>query len=139
MPEIIQQGLWDDSTAGKVLIGSCCQECGAKAFPCRKICSKCSSEKQTQAPMARRGKVLSFTRILIDIPAVDESPYLVGYVLLDDGISIPARLKSFDNNLDVGSAVVFEVGVTGKTAAGEPITGYYFRPERGGEEACQER
>ncbi len=89
--------------------------------------------------MARRGKVLSYTRICIDVPAVDEAPYLVGYVLLDDGISVPARLKYFDVNPDVGSAVVFEVGVTGKTAAGEAITGYYFRPERGGEEACQER
>ena len=134
MPEMIQQGLWTDSTDGKTLLGSCCRDCGAKAFPPRRVCPKCCSKEQGEIPLSRHGKVFSYTCISIKTPAVEEAPYLVGYVLLDDGITVPARLKYFNDDLDVGSRAVLEIGVTGKTAAGKALSGYYFRPEQGGEE-----
>ncbi len=89
--------------------------------------------------MSRQGKVFSYTRIFIDTPVVDEFPYLVAYVLLDDGITVPARLKHFEGSPDVGTPVELEVGVTGRTAAGEEIEGYYFRPEKGGDGSWQEK
>ncbi len=139
MAEILQQGLWGKTAEGDTLLGSCCSNCGVKAFPHRKVCPRCCSEQQTQIPLSRRGKIYSYTRIFIEMPAMDEAHYLVGYVLLEDGITVPARLRYFDDNPEIGTTVVLETGITGKNAVGEGITGYYFRPEKGGEECCRNK
>lgn len=128
MPKLIQEGLWQEDQGVPSLIGSHCPRCGGKFFPVRKVCPHCFAEDIPEISLARRGKVYSFTQVYIKSPLITEHPYTVGYVLLDDGITIPTRFMAGGEKLAIGMTVSLEVGITGKTTDGEEIKSYYFRP-----------
>ncbi len=129
MSKPMQENFLVEGTQGPALLGSRCEECGFKAFPARKICPRCYSDKQAGAALSRRGKIHSFTRIFIKSPAVTETPYAVGYVLLEDGITVPARLLSSGDNLKIGLPVVLAGKITGQESSKEEADAYFFRPE----------
>jgi uncharacterized OB-fold protein len=129
MSKPLQENILIEGPQGPVLLGSRCEECGFKAFPARKICPGCYSDKQGSTVLSRRGKIHSFTRIFIKSAAIAEIPYIVGYVLLEDGITVPARLLSSGDNLKIGLPVVLAGKITGQESSGEEADAYSFRPE----------
>jgi len=129
MSKPLQENHLTEGPQGPVLLGSRCEECGFKAFPARKICPRCYSDKQAGAALSRRGKIHSFTRIFIKSPAIAETPYAVGYVLLEDGITVPARLLCSGEDPRIGLSVVLASGSTGQGPGKEEADAYFFRPE----------
>jgi uncharacterized OB-fold protein len=134
MSKTVQENLWKEGPEGPALIGSRCEDCGAKAFPARRICPRCHSAGQSASALSRRGKIYSFTRIFIKSPVVAEVPYAVGYVLLEDGITVPARLVGPGETLKIGLPVVLEAGMTGKEPGDDENSVYCFKLEETGGE-----
>jgi len=125
----IQDGLWQVELGEPSLIGSQCLQCGNKYFPERKFCPKCYRDILSTVLLNRSGIVFSCTQVFIKSKLIPEQPYIVGYVLLEDGITVPARLMGDKDKLDIGLPVSLAVGVTGKNSEGEEVIGYYFRPQ----------
>lgn len=125
--------LWVEKGDGDpALIGSQCADCGFKAFPARRICARCQSEKQTELILSSYGAIYSYTKVCIKSPVVDEIPYLVGYVLLEDGLVAPARLRGSVDQVDIGTPVVLEIATANQAPEDGEYIGYFFRPVKEG-------
>ena len=128
MSKTIQDGLWQEEFGKPLLIASQCLQCESKYFPERKICPKCYSDKLSTVLLASSGIVFSCTQVFVKSKLISEQPYTVGYVLLEDGITVPARLIGDKGKLEIGLPVSLAIGVTGKDSEGEEVIGYYFQP-----------
>ena len=133
MPKLIQAGLWHEEQGVFSLIGSRCPQCGGKHFPARQVCSHCYAEDMPVVSFAGKGKIYAFTQVYIKSPLITEHPYAVGYVMLDDGITVPARLIAVTEQPAIGMPVVLEAGRTGQTLEGEEVHSYFFRLLKQGE------
>ncbi|RLE79708.1 MAG: transcriptional regulator [Thermoprotei archaeon] len=74
------------------LIGSKCMDCGRKYYPPRKVC-KCGSENLKLEPIARKGKVYSYT--VIYYPSKEfqgQEPIMVAIVETEDGARFLTQL-----------------------------------------------
>jgi uncharacterized OB-fold protein len=109
-----------------------CKKCGYVSFPPRLICPKCQNRKFEETRLAEKGKVLTFT--VIRVPPqqfVDQAPYAVGIVELDDGVKLTGQIVDCDfEDLKIGNRVkiefrkIFDAG-----QAGILCYGYKFVPE----------
>ena len=109
-----------------------CKKCGLVFFPPRLICPNCQSREFEETKLAEKGKVLTFT--IIRVPPhqfVDQAPYAVGVVELDDGVKLTGQIVDCDfEDLKIGKRVkiefrkIFDVG-----EAGILCYGYKFVPE----------
>jgi uncharacterized OB-fold protein len=74
-----------------------CQQCQKILFPPRLICPSCRSRKFDKVNLKPEGKVLSYTIIRV-APSqfVDQAPYAVGIIELDDGARIMAQITDCD-------------------------------------------
>lgn len=98
-----------------------CKKCKIKFFPPRLICPECGNQELEKTKLSDQGKVLSYT--IIRVPPqqfVDQAPYAMAIVELDDGVNVMAQLVdcSFDE-IKIGMKVkiefrkIFEVGQSG--------------------------
>ena len=71
---------------GAVLIGMRCADCQTCAFPQRAFCCNCGSSNVAVARLANRGELYSFSTV--HISSTRETPYVIGYVDLDDGVRV---------------------------------------------------
>ncbi|MCK4364141.1 MAG: Zn-ribbon domain-containing OB-fold protein, partial [Candidatus Aminicenantes bacterium] len=74
-----------------------CKKCGLVFFPPRLICSQCQNREFEETKLAEKGKVLTFT--IIRVPPqqfVDQAPYAVGIVELDDGVKLTGQIVDCD-------------------------------------------
>ncbi len=117
------------------LEGTVCNNCGAKYFPPRQVCTECKSTDLKPQEFSGRGELYSFT-ILHQAPLGYEGylPYAIGMVKLDEGPMVEAQLT--DVNLDelkIGQRVEM---VTRKLREhgqdGLIVYGYKFRPVENG-------
>jgi uncharacterized OB-fold protein len=109
-----------------------CKNCGYVSFPPRLICPKCKNREFEDTKLAEKGKVLTFT--VIRVPPgqfVDQAPYAVGIVELDDGVKLTGQIVDCDfEDLKIGERVkiefrkIFDAG-----QAGILCYGYKFVPE----------
>ena len=109
-----------------------CKSCGAIYFPPRLICSECKNRELEPTKLVEKGKILSFT--IIRVPPhqfVDQAPYAVGIVELDDGVKITGQIVDCDfEDMKIGLRVriefrkVFQDGESGILCYG-----YKFLPE----------
>jgi len=109
-----------------------CKKCGLVFFPPRLICPQCQNREFEETKLAEKGKVLTFT--IIRVPPqqfVDQAPYAVGIVELDDGVKLTGQIVDCDfEDLKIGKRVkiefrkIFEEG-----EAGILCYGYKFVPE----------
>jgi uncharacterized OB-fold protein len=109
-----------------------CKKCGYISFPPRLICPQCQNREFEETKLADKGKVLTFT--VIRVPPqqfVDQAPYAVGIVELDDGVKLTGQIVDCDfEDLKIGKRVkiefrkIFDVG-----EAGILCYGYKFVPE----------
>ena len=70
-----------------------CRGCGATYFPPRLICANCKSKDFEEVKLPDQGKLLTFTTIRV-APSqfVDQAPYSMGIVELDDGTRLLAQI-----------------------------------------------
>ncbi len=98
-----------------------CKGCGKIFFPPRLICNVCQSQDLEKTKLAEAGKVLTYT--IIRVPPhqfVDQAPYAVGIVELDDGVRIMGQIVDCDfEDIKVGLKVrvefrkLYDVGESG--------------------------
>jgi hypothetical protein len=109
-----------------------CKGCGKINFPPRLICNACHSQDMEETKLADTGKVLTYT--IIRVPPhqfVDQAPYAVGIVKLDDGVKITGQIVDCDfEDIKVGLDVkvefrkIYDVGESGILCYG-----YKFVPQ----------
>ncbi len=109
-----------------------CSGCGKIFFPPRLICNECQSQEMEKTKLVETGKVLTYT--IIRVPPhqfVDQAPYAVGIVELDDGVKIMGQVVDCDfEDIKIGMKVkiefrkLFDVGESGILCYG-----YKFVPQ----------
>jgi hypothetical protein len=109
-----------------------CQNCGFISFPPRAICPACKARKFETITLADKGKILTYTIIRVPPqPFVDQAPYAVGIVELDDGVKLTGQIVDFDfEQLKIGRRVKIEFRkIFQDGEAGVIYYGYKFVPE----------
>jgi len=109
-----------------------CKNCGLVVFPPRLICPRCKNREFDKAKLAETGKVLIFT--IIRVPPqqfVDQAPYAVGIVELDDGVRLTGQIVDCNfEEMKVGKRVKIEFRkIFDEGEAGVIHYGYKFVPE----------
>jgi uncharacterized OB-fold protein len=98
-----------------------CKGCGMVLFPPRLICPECHGREFEPVKLADTGTVLTYT--VIRVPPqqfVDQSPYAVGVVELDDGVRLTGQIVDCDfSDLKIGQKVkiefrkIYDIGESG--------------------------
>jgi uncharacterized OB-fold protein len=87
-----------------------CLACGKISFPPRLICDACGGREFEDVKLADTGKVATYT--IIRVPPqqfVDQAPYAVGIVNLDDGVKIVGQIVDCDfDDIKIGMDVKLE-------------------------------
>lgn len=109
-----------------------CRRCGRIFFPPRLICPECRKNDLEKTKLAEKGKIVSYT--IIRVPPhqfVDQAPYAVGVVELDDGVKITAQIVDCGfEELKIGKRVKVEFRkIYEEGEAGIICYGYKFVPE----------
>jgi len=109
-----------------------CKNCGLVVFPPRLVCPRCKGRDFEKVKLAETGKVYTFT--IIRVPPqqfVDQAPYAVGIVELDDGVKLTGQIVDFHfDDLKIGKRVRIEFRkIYEEGEAGIICYGYKFVPE----------
>ena len=109
-----------------------CKNCEITFFPPRLICPQCKNRELEPTKLAETGKILTYT--VIRVPPhqfVDQAPYAVGIVELDDGVKITAQVVDCDfEDLKIGQRVRIEFRkIFQEGESGILCYGYKFVPE----------
>jgi len=99
-----------------------CVDCGVVIAPPSGSCYECGSNNMEWTQVSGNGKLVSFTVIHV-APAefVEEAPYYVAIVELEEGTRVSARLLGFDPlkpeevKLGISLKLDYEKGKSGKT------------------------
>ncbi|MFO7835031.1 MAG: Zn-ribbon domain-containing OB-fold protein [Promethearchaeia archaeon] len=100
-----------------------CSECGAILAPPSGACYSCGGTDMEWTTVSGKGTLVSYTVIHVSPDEfVDEVPYYVAIVKLEEGTSITSRLMGFDplkpeEELEIGMDLVldYQKGSSGKT------------------------
>jgi hypothetical protein len=99
-----------------------CQECDAVVAPPSGACYSCGGTDMEWTSVSGKGTLVSFTVIHVSPDEfVDEVPYYVAIVKLEEGTSVTGRLMGFDplkpEELEIGMDLVLDYhkGKSGKT------------------------
>jgi len=109
-----------------------CKKCGMVLFPPRLICPECKGREFEDTKLAEKGKILTYT--IIRVPPhqfVDQAPFAVGIVELDDGVKLTGQIVDCDfEDLKIGQRVKIEFRkIYDEGEAGILCYGYKFVPE----------
>lgn len=91
-------------TAARTLIGSRCRQCGGRSWPGRAICHRCGSPEVQDIALADTGILQTFTTVHVARPGLPV-PYVLGEVLLDDGVRVYAHVRALAGDARVPLAV----------------------------------
>ena len=86
------KGFFEEARAGR-LSAIRCGNCGELAIPPKEFCPRCRERRWNLVPLRGTGSVISFT--VIRIPPrgrLEEAPYAVAVVKLDEGVSLLGRI-----------------------------------------------
>ncbi|MHA1713773.1 MAG: Zn-ribbon domain-containing OB-fold protein [Candidatus Ranarchaeia archaeon] len=108
-----------------------CKDCGAIQIPAFKICPKCNSQNIVAENCPSTGKLVTYTVVYVAPEKfVDQAPYAIGIIELDNGARLTAQLTDCDfNEISVGmrlEAVFRRINANGES--GLIQYGYKFRP-----------
>jgi len=123
---------WRTSKQRLSLVGEECPQCGAKLFPPRDICPKCSGPANTPFRFSGKGVVYSYSTVYTAPEGFQEyAPYVVALVKLDEGPMVAAQLTDVESDeVQIGMPVEM---VTRKTYVegdnGLIHYNYKFRPQ----------
>jgi uncharacterized protein len=74
-----------------------CKKCGKIYFPPRVICPECKSREFEQVKLKDEGTLLTYTVIRVGPSQfVNQTPYAMGIVKLDDGVNILAQIVDLE-------------------------------------------
>lgn len=121
-------GTLDVGPDGKgYLVGGHCPGCGAFYFPARSVCSRCLRGDLERVPLCSSGSLYTYTVIHQSLPQF-ETPYVLGYVDLDDNVRVAGQLVDVDvDALELGMRVNTVVEPR-QNPDGEQVLWFRFRP-----------
>lgn len=114
-----------DGTA--YLVGGRCPGCGAHYFPARSVCSRCLCGDVERVPLCSSGTLYTYTVIHQSLPQF-ETPYVLGYVDLDDNVRVAGQLADVEpDELKLGMRLTIQFE-TLENGDGEKVLWFRFRP-----------
>ncbi len=131
-----RDGLWTNPTSPgekPQLIGSQCLHCGEIFFPVNPVCINCQSQSMKEIRLSRRGKIWSYSTIMLPPPQWYKGPvpFDLGYVELPEGVRIWTRLLGAEpGTFKVGQEVELDIDVMQVDKEGNEILGFGFVPVR---------
>jgi uncharacterized OB-fold protein len=114
-----------DSAGKPQLKGGRCRSCGALSFPRASVCPSCLSEEIEAAPFSDEGNLYSYS-IVHQAPKGWATPYILGYVDLDNGIRVLAHIDVAPDATAIDMRLKLGVGVVGADPTGAPLMSYTF-------------
>jgi len=97
--------------SSEVLKGLKCQDCGDGVFfkPVM-ACRSCSSRNLTEIQISDKGKIYTFTSVLMGFGELkDKVPYCIGVVELDAGAKILTHIEDIDiEKIKIDDPVIFK-------------------------------
>jgi len=111
-----------------------CKKCQHISFPKRLVCPECGSQEFEKMRLSGKGKLVTFTIIEVAPEGfVDQVPYAVGIVELEEGIQVMGQVTDCDpKNLKIDDSLVTQfrrIREEGKT--GMIMYAYKFVPDLG--------
>jgi uncharacterized OB-fold protein len=90
---------WRTSKQRLSLTGEVCPHCGAKLFPPRDVCPKCTGPAKTPFNFSGRGEVYSFSTLYSAPEGFEKyAPYVVALIKLEEGPLVTAQLTDVDKD-----------------------------------------
>jgi len=118
---------WNEN--GPYLKGGKCNSCQAVFFPERSICPKCIGKDIEKISLSRKGKLYTFTEVFQKPPDYyGEIPYIVGRVLLPEGVFILTQIKAKKQDLKINMDMELIVEPIYQDENGIDRLGYKFKP-----------
>lgn len=111
-----------DAQGAARLRGIECRDCGMKVFPVTDVCPGCLSTKLRALPLASAGRLYSYTTVHVAPPGW-ETPYVVGYVDLPEGVRLFGKVKAGDP-----AALAIDMPVAVRVIAAGDRYRYFFEP-----------
>jgi uncharacterized OB-fold protein len=115
---------------GPHLVANTCDACGARYFDRRNACARCGGRNLSSRPLAKTGKVTSFTIVQRAAPNV-KVPFVSAVVELDDGASVLANIVDTEPDPDhiaLGMRVALTTFVAGTDDNGTEAVAFGFAP-----------
>ena len=114
---------------GPYLIGGKCTSCQAVFFPKQSICPRCTGQSIEESPLSRKGRLYTYTEVYQKPPDYDGPiPYLIGRVLLPEGVFVLAQLKAGKEDLKINMDMELVVESIYRDESGVELIGYKFKP-----------
>lgn len=98
---------WEGTKEGKLLVQHC-KDCGSNIFYPRKFCPECWSDNLDWIEASGRGKVMTFSTAIsmVEPRFMDDLPYTLAYIDLDEGVRIMSRIVECDyHDVKIGMEV----------------------------------
>ena len=111
------------------LLVSCCDECGARAFPARERCARCGAQQQSLLEAPAEGTLYSYT-VVRELGKLREGfvPYALVQVDLADDLRITGIILGSPESVKIGMRLCTGLLPQGKDEDGNPLFGYGFAP-----------
>ena len=134
MPEgkFIEEGWFNDSPEGVVLVGTRCEACGKVSFPKKKVCPNCFDGELKEVPLSKKGKLHSYALSVMGPPEM-EKPYMMGFIDLPEGIKLYSLLtecQPWDEVLKIDMDMEMVIEKIKEDQEGNEIIGYKFKPAK---------
>ena len=131
----VAEGLFTWPSEHPALLGSRCPACGATTFPVQRGCPACPSQACEEVELGRSGTLWTWTVQHFPPPhpwtgnAREFVPFGVGYIELEDGVRVEARLTENDpSRLRIGMEMELVIETFFKNDEGEEVVTFAFRP-----------
>jgi len=114
---------------GPYLVGGKCGTCHEIHFPMQTICPRCTGQDITEVPLSRRGKLYTYTEVHQKPPDYEGPvPYLVGRVLLPEGVFILTQLKGKLEDFKIDMEMELTAETIYLDACDKGVRAYLFKP-----------
>lgn len=123
----VKEGIFRQTPAGGVLVGSRCGGCGQVHFPAVTLCLGCLGEEVREIELGREGELFCETTVHM-ATANFSPPFSVGYVKLPEGVKLFTPLRPVPGRaFRVGMKMELEL-VPLWSEEGKEVISYRFFP-----------
>jgi uncharacterized OB-fold protein len=110
------------------LCGAECEACSTRIFPAAPVCPICNAERLKPLVLGSSGKLYAYSTVHV-APATWETPYVIGYVDLPEGVRVFGKVDGADGlQPDMTVQVRIEEDAAAGTSPATPAWRYWFAP-----------
>ena len=118
---------WVSDNGATHLIGMRCSTCGTKVFPSKPVCSNCCAQGGLESiRLSSRGTLYTYSEVHV-APKEFPTPYVIGFVDLEDGVRVFGQIEGSASALKPGQMVEIGLGIVRVRSSGNPVISYKFR------------